>query len=306
MSENSKRILVISSADTTDSIEMNDGFVARLNQQLDHHIQIEWHNYHQIGLEFNTGHLRAFLIENNTDLNSFDFVYFKSYFQDAEQAASIAEYLQEVNVPFVCSELKDYIPQTKLTQLARLARAGLPIPKSVFLPHEMWLSHYEQVQRDLGSPFIFKAIDARGGNSNFLIDTRQAFEKVLSENQELIFVAQTFIANSSDLRVLIIDKQIQLVIRRQRKDNSTHLNNTSQGGNAEILPLHELAPESQAMALQAAALMKREIAGVDVMFEDGTGDPYILEVNASPQVATGAFIDEKLKIYGNFFTNVLK
>lgn len=84
------------------------------------------------------------------------------------------------------------------------------------------------------------------------------------------------------------------------------MNNTSQGGAARLLPIDELTVEQQSLALQAAALMNREIAGVDLMFETGTGHPYILEVNASPQIGSGAFTDEKLAIYSNYFKNMLK
>jgi D-alanine-D-alanine ligase-like ATP-grasp enzyme len=60
------------------------------------------------------------------------------------------------------------------------------------------------------------------------------------------------------------------------------------------------------MSLKAASVLRREIAGVDVMFEDVTNKPYILEVNASPQVGSGAFTEEKLEVYKNFFVQVLK
>ena len=119
------------------------------------------------------------------------------------------------------------------------------------------------------------------------------------------FVGQSFIANSGDLRVLVINKSIKLIIGRTRKDDTTHLNNTSQGADARLLDISELSVEAQEMSLKAASVMGREIAGVDVMFEKDTEKPYILEVNASPQVGSGAFTDEKLTVYNEFFKEVL-
>ena len=60
------------------------------------------------------------------------------------------------------------------------------------------------------------------------------------------------------------------------------------------------------IALHAARVMGREVAGVDLMHELGTGKPYILEVNASPQIGTGAFMDEKIEKYCQYFKNMVQ
>ncbi len=232
-------------------------------------------------------------------------MYFKSYFRYNEQAAVIAAYLTANDIPFVCSELRDYMPLTKLAQFMRLALGGIPIAKTVYLSPRHFVSDYESVAQKLGVPFIFKSTDGSGGKENYLVRSQADVEAALHEYPDLHFVAQQFIENDSDLRVLIVDSAIELVIHRQRVGES-HLNNTSQGGNATLMAVEDLVPEHQALALQSAKLMGREVAGVDLMFESGSGDPYVLEVNASPQIGSGAFMEEKLQIYSNYFKNMLK
>lgn len=307
MNVKTPRVLVLSSAETEESVPLNDHFIAELHKRINGEIDIEWHNYHAIRVEFKQGSLRVWLAESGTELKDFDFVYYKSFFRHSEYAGVIASYLDAHNVPFVSSELRNHIPLTKLTQLSRLSLADLPIAKTVFMLHDQWPSEYATAVQSLGVPFIFKSTDGSGGEENYLIHTEEEFQAALAAFPKLQFIAQQYIENDSDLRVLIVGGEIKLIIKRQRTDaEATHLNNTSQGADAFLQPIEELAPEHQLVALESSRIMQREIAGVDLLFELGTGRPYILEVNASPQIASGAFAEEKLAIYTEYFINVVK
>ncbi len=301
-----KRLLVISSAEDEESTSINNDFIAKLQPRLDEGSKIQWVNYHSFRVEFKTGKLEVFLASENIPLNDFDFVYFKSFFRYSEFAGVIASYLEQESIPFVCSELKNHIPLTKLTQLSRLALNDLPIADTIFMLNQEFKNSFKFIGKKLGVPFIFKSIDGSGGDENFLIEKEDQVIKALNKFPDLKFIAQKFIPNDSDLRALIVDKKIELIIKRQRADASTHLNNTSQGASSQLLPLDDLSVEHQDISLKAAEVMDREIAGVDLMFDKNTHEPYILEVNASPQIGSGAFIDEKLDIYSNYFNNMLK
>lgn len=296
------KILIISSAELEENIAANDAFVERLNARLSSHCELEWQNYRNIGLEISDGVLRAFIASDGRDIHdNFKAVYFKSYFRYHEQATSIAEAMQEHHTPFVGNELKHYIPAYKLSQMSRLARGGIRIPHTLYLPLEHYESNFENIVAKLGTPFIFKAIDGSTGDHNYLVKSKQQLVKIINENTNINYMAQAFISNESDLRVLIVGGKIRLVIERRRMDDSTHLNNTSQGAEAHLLDINDLNESLQNLSLHAAEIMERDIAGVDVMLEKDTGVPYILEVNASPQIATGAFDAEKTALYAQFF-----
>lgn len=301
MNTTTRRVLVLSSAETEESVPLNDHFISELRKRIDGKIEIEWHNYHAIRVEFDQGSLRVWLAESGRELKDFDFVYYKSFFRNSEYAGVIAAYLDANNVPFVSSELRGHIPLTKLSQLSRLALARLPIAKTLFMLHDQWATAYGEAAESLGVPFIFKSTDGSGGDENYLIRSEEEFQAALAAFPGLQFIAQQYIENDSDLRVLIVGGEIKLIIKRQRADaTATHLNNTSQGADAYLLPVEELPTEHQETARQASRVMQREIAGVDLLFELGTGRPFILEVNASPQIASGAFADEKLAIYTDY------
>ncbi len=307
MNTKKPRILILSSAeDINESIPLNDHFVAELKKRIGNEVSIEWHNYHNIKIEYKSDELQVSLLRENKSLKDFDFVYIKSFFRYSEIAGIIAEYLYVNNVRFVSSELKDHIAATKLTQLARLAMNKLPIPQTIFMLPEQFSKRYQEVSDALGVPFIFKSIDGAGGEENYLIKSEEKLQAALKEFPEHKFIAQKFIENDSDYRLLVVDGKVQLIIKRQRAGGDTHLNNTSQGAQATLTAIDKFPHECIDMSLQAAKIMKREIAGVDLLFETGTNNPYILEVNASPQIASGAFQAEKIDIYSKYFKNMVK
>lgn len=300
-----KRILILSSAESETNIAHNDAFVAELNSKLGTEIVTEWRHYEDISLEFEPGKLRAGVQGESSDLSGYDLVYFKSYYRYSEQAVAIAECLKSTNRRFICSELEDYISFSKLSQYARMARAGLPIPKTLFVPRKHLAVSFESLMESLGDKFVFKATDAKGGDANYLISSRNEFDAAVAAHPDTNFVSQVFIPNDSDLRLLVLGGNTELVIKRQRKDNSTHLNNTSQGADAVEVSLEEITPDIKDLASRCVQLFHREVAGVDIMLESGTGKPYILEVNASPQVASGAETDRKIAVYCKLFQNML-
>lgn len=300
-----KRILIISSAEKPEAISYNDTFVKALNDGVGDDIAIEWHNYHDFIVRMDTDELDIRLVDTQEPLSTFDFVYFKSFFRYHDQAVAIAAYLKRTGTPFVSSELLSYVPLTKLSQLVRLALGSLPIAKTIYLSIDKYVEHYDDIVAELGLPFIFKATDGAGGRDNYLIRDKQQLIDAVAEGQPNHFITQEFIENDSDLRIIVLGKEPRMVIKRTRSGD-THLNNTSQGADARLLAIDQLSDEDRKIALKAAELMGRETAGVDLMYELGTGKPYILEVNASPQIGTGAFTDEKIAMYCKYFDNVVK
>lgn len=299
--DKSKNILIISSADKPEDIETNEQFVHALKTKLGEQINLEWVNYHAIAIEFSSEGTKIYLKDSQKEIASYDFVYFKSIFRHSEMASIIARYLTRQNVEFVCKELLEHSPSTKLSQLDRMGTGNLSIPRTVYMTHREWSSSFEKLTLMFGERFIFKAIDAFGGGQNYLVEDKQTFIEALKENPSVEFTAQEFLENDSDYRVLILEGVPKLIIRRKRHDETTHLNNTSQGAGATLVAIEDFDNEALSMALDAAALLRRDIAGVDVLFELHTGMPYLLEVNASPQVGSGAFVEEKLTIFASYF-----
>ena len=303
-----KQILILSSAEQAETRDINDAFVAQLQARMSDAVCLEWHNYHDVRIRFDGDGDKVSLADGR-ELNAFDFVYFKSFFRYSEVASVIARYLDRHQVSFVCSELLQHGISTKLSQLSYLAHENISIPQTLFMTRSQWSDEYNTCVSELGVPFIFKSIDGSTGEENYLIKSEKEFTDALAKHahEPLEFIAQKFIPNDSDLRVLVVGGDIKLIIKRQRRNpDETHLNNTSQGAEASLMPVDSLTPDLKAMCLRSAEVLHREIAGVDLLFSLPEMKPYILEVNASPQIGSGAFTDEKLAIYTDYFTRMIE
>jgi len=58
--------------------------------------------------------------------------------------------------------------------------------------------------------------------------------------------------------------------------------------------------EVHGSSILAADILQFDIAGVDMVQDKETGSWYCLEVNNSPQLASGAFVDEKRAAIAEF------
>ena len=89
--------------------------------------------------------------------------------------------------------------------------------------------------------------------------------------------------------------EVKIAIMRKRKNDDTHLNNTSAGAEGTLLQLDSVSSDMKELAVRAADAVGRiEFAGVDIIVDTTNGDMYVLEVNKSPQIETGSNVDVKI------------
>ena len=155
-------------------------------------------------------------------------------------------------------------------------------------------------------PLIVKAADGYGGKNNFLVDSYQDLLKILDSHKKTQFLIQEYIPNDHDYRCLVFGGEIKFVLKRSRDTTSdSHLNNTSAGGKGEMVTLDTLSISAQEAVLAAAKALNRDsFAGVDLMIHKETGQPYILEVNQTPQIEIGAEIEHKMDALLNYMEKI--
>jgi len=248
---------------------------------------------------------KAQVIRNSTGdmLEEYDLVYFKTHLKRQEFAGALSEVFDSMGVQYIDQEIRHHVSNEKVTQYARLCNNGIPIPKTLLVNATRLNTQYDRFVQHLKLPFVLKDPAADKGLRNYLIRDKDDFERVVetTESDQLYFVAQEFIENAGDLRVIVLDKKVELVIgRRAAEESSSHLNNTSTGGSAMLLPVSKIESHLKSMSVKAALALHRQVAGVDLIQDVHTKKWYVLEVNNSPQVASGAFTDEKIKIFGKF------
>lgn len=236
---------------------------------------------------------------NGTELkDAYAAIHLRNMHKFSDYATALRLYAENSTLRLLNMADATYPYNGKVSQGFRLAGQGVPTPAFISsASNQRLLAALEQT--GLGFPLIVKHNEGIKGQDNYLVQDFAALRTILAQPMQH-FLAQPFIQNNGELRVLTFgDAQPPLVFKKQAVAG-THLNNTSQGGNAMLVEPSELNSKILADALQAAKATGREIGGVDVLLADN-GAWYVLEINSTPQIATGAFMEEKIEHYNQFF-----
>ncbi len=233
---------------------------------------------------------------NRRDLKDYDFVYFRKAGSVMQQMLSCAVYLKQHGIPFVDQEIFTANSRNKLSQMFKLQSVGVSIPVTFFCRHKTRMLRLirTKFKSELQFPLIAKATGGTRGDENYLIKSLEELEQLI-RNSHRHFLIQAFVPNDGDYRVLVMNGGIKGVIRRLAQNNS-HLNNTSQGGEAIWLEPTELSDVVRQEAVLSANVLKRDIAGVDIILDKNTGQHYVLEVNRAPQIENASFPEKKAKL----------
>jgi glutathione synthase/RimK-type ligase-like ATP-grasp enzyme len=282
------------------------GTFARNIERYGKNLEVHHADYNDVIIRFIDGVMSATLQSTGDDIAKYDIVHFKTS-ETRDITASLAHYCI-ANGTKILDPIVQHFPTTsKLYEYVILNNNGIRIPDSIFMTPRALKTRYKLIVKDLSLPFVLKGIHESKGEHNYLIKSEADYKKALqqAEEEQVYLIAQKFIPNESDYRIVVLGQSIDLVIERTKHSDTTHLNNTSKGGSAILHPLDHLPVEVQHDSLRAAALMGRDVAGVDMMRGSEDGLWYCLEVNDGPQLAGGAYVEEKAKAFAHFINRKL-
>lgn len=244
---------------------------------------------------------KILIASTKQNINKFDFVFFKSVMVEKDTVAALASYLYRNGIGFMDRANLHYPLNNKLAQYLILQNVGIQVPKSIFLSPEAMVKSYKRASKYLGTPFVLKDIKASKGRNNFLIRNQSDFNKVYHNSPEpMPLIAQQFIPNDGDYRILVFGRRVRLIIHRQSQSDKTHLNNTSVGGEANLTQETAIPGFVRQMAIEAARSLNLEVSGVDMVQDKKSGIWYCLEVNHGPQITSGSFLDEKRAAFTDY------
>jgi ribosomal protein S6--L-glutamate ligase len=163
----------------------------------------------------------------------------------------------------------------KYLATAKLAAAGLRVPRTVVCQHaDAALDALELLGRDVVVKPLF---GSEGRGLVHVSDPELAWRvfRTLERTQAVIYL-QEFVPHPGwDLRVLTLGGRVLGAMRRHARDDWR--TNVAQGGRAEAVTP---TADEERLALQAAAAVGAEFAGVDLL--PAKGGYVVLEVNAVP------------------------
>jgi ribosomal protein S6--L-glutamate ligase len=112
------------------------------------------------------------------------------------------------------------------------------------------------------------------------------------------FLLQEYIPNDGDYRIFLLGYRVLGAFKRQKKEEKLTLNR-SQGPSEVLVEIPEAVVD---LAQKAARALKVEICAADMVIDERTGEPVIIEVNEAPQFhvlekRTGINVAQKIVEY---------
>ncbi len=292
---------MITGARTPRSVELADGFADKIRHLVSDDVIIENCEISELFFELDAESVAIYHPKKEYDIREFDLVIVRFVGEYLVEAHAVAVYCETFGIQYTDTYFNRLLLDKLSAQFALWFDGIRNWPRTMYGP-------VEEMKRRLpefGEKAVLKDNKGSKGRLNFVVFSPEQLQLIIDENPGIFFVLQEYIPNKGDLRVLVLDEVASLVIRRTG-NGSSHLNNTSQGGVAEIVPLNDIESDILRIAERAAKLLKLQVAGVDVMYDERTNEPYLLEVNNAPQISSGSFIDEKADLYANMIQSMLQ
>lgn len=220
----------------------------------------------------------ACIFSNGEKLPKIDGIIPRVGVQSAGYVLSLVHQFETVGIVSLNTSAHMAVARNKLRTLQTLAKANIPIPKTVYgsftVASEVLLSAVG------GAPVIIKTLDGSQGVGVMLAPNESQATSVMDVLKQagIEFILQTYIQESQgyDIRCFVIGDQVVAAMKRQGRDGEFR-SNLHRGGTAETYTLSE---SERTLAITATKAVGLSVAGVD-MIASSSG-MCVIEVNCSP------------------------
>jgi ribosomal protein S6--L-glutamate ligase len=189
----------------------------------------------------------------------------------------------------------------KLRSLQILSRAGLGLPKTIFMDYSREVEGV--IEAVGGAPVIIKLLEGTQGLGVVLAEEKKTAKSVIEAFHGIHarIIVQEFIkeAKGADIRAFVVNGEVVGAMRRQAKEGEFR-SNLHRGGTAKVVKLDS---HEKHAAITAAKKMGLGVAGVDML--PSNRGPLILEVNSSPGLE-GIEAATKIDIAGKIYQFIEK
>lgn len=296
-----KSILILCRRDDRDDYDTQRSMLRSL--QSDETAEYSGADYEDLLFHYDGSSLSVVDTVSGRDISDFSVIFLIGWFKTKaldDVARAVTHYAKAKGVKFANTEAFSGRSFTKLSQCVIAALNGVRVTPFVFsLDGEIILNEAKSLP--FSSPYIAKAVATSRGRDNYLIRELHQLEDAIREVTEppRFFILQEFVPNDGDYRVIVANKQVKMVIHRLAQDGG-HVNNTSQGGKATLVDPTGLPQKVINDSIKMAELLGRQLTGVDMIMHRDTGEYFFLEANNMPQLSTGSFVQEKMKVVREF------
>lgn len=231
--------------------------------------------YDEVVFEIRTGDVRVFIHRDgrNIDLREFETVFLRSPANEPVRAA-IARYCDHYRIKVMNSENLKLPFTAKLVQYTVAAIEGIPVPDSFYCEDDKTRGDLAEVffGDSTSDDYIIKSITGSNGAEN---EKFTGLNNTPSIKQGII---QRFIKNTFEYRLIVANNRTAIGYKKVNVGAATQ-NNIARGGVRRVVD--SIPAAAVDMALHMARLANRDIAAVDIVFDETTLSHKFFEVNFS-------------------------
>lgn len=237
-------------------------------------------------LNFIEGEPNFFVKGIKKNLTDFDLVYLGiSSNKTRWDWYTVCEYLNEKGVVIVNEKVVDKSYKLWLSASSdyiKQVQNNIPTPKSTIIYTKSSLKY---VINNYDFPLIVK-ISGKGlgrkGKGVYKVNSILELKKIISDNPNAEkFTIREFIKNTGDIRVFCVGYKAIGAMKRVPKKGEFKAN-ISQGASGEVYNLNG-NKQVKDISEKLSKLTKTQVSGVDVIIDEETNKPYVLEINPNPQ-----------------------
>lgn len=288
-----KNILLLFAQSSVEKGLADPASLAKLLNEASSEVSVTWAYLEDLLFNLTPEAVDLYDARNDQPIEAYAKVYFRYWGAQEGHAIAAARICHLKGIPFLDSETLQVGSKNKITQYVNLYESKLAFPRTLIARNDNLLKY--RARLGFGFPCIMKDKGGTRGQTNYLVRDEAHMKEIIEAHPQVTFVLQEFIPNDGDYRVIVAGQEVKLVIRR-RAQGSSHLNNTSQGGSATIVPNDELPAQLLENCVRASQFYGREFSGVDIVRSNQNGKYYCFEINRAPQIESASFQQEKARI----------
>jgi RimK family alpha-L-glutamate ligase len=259
-------------------IESGDLYTVRRGIEAGNQLGVQVNSLEMVDISFKVGPDSIGIFNQSSDLvKTYDAVIVRSFMPYISEALTVARLFNEAGKVVVDKSLtEEGYAMSKMHDYLVLAGNGIPVPQTwqFYDPDAV-----EALANQIGYPCILKGIHGAEGRHVHLVKDINQLRRKMWQYRYGELLLQEFLPAEVDYRVMVVGyKALPLLVSRKPQAGEFRTNFEF---NEEVTPISiERFPELKSIAENAARVLKREFAGVDIRY--GGSTPLILEVNRRP------------------------
>jgi len=218
------------------------------------------------------------ILYNGIDLKDFSFVWLSSTWTSRELAYAVKLYLEDSNTP--CTYVEK--GTSKLTDQVLFSLNGISAPDTFSVGNKDLQKSISQIEKVCGFPLVIKDAKGCGGKNSALVETKEElFEEMKKFPKHKKYLLQRYISNDYDWGVIVVDGKVFSGEKSYRREGEFR-HNASHGAKEVFVDGSDVPEEIKEMALNSSKILGLSWSRADIIIDEKTNIPYLLEVNRFP------------------------